>query len=122
MTFKDPFANIDSSKKPASGGGQRKKGEFDAALKSVTRREASRATGRGKSAMHGKNYQLTTRVPMELVDELRDWAAQLGMTQQDVQRYCFYRGLQALNSGERPEVEEVVVRKRLIPPGGRSGS
>ena len=115
MTFKDPFANIDSSKKSASGGGQRKKGEFDAA------REASRATGRGKSAMHGKNYQLTTRVPMELVDELRDWAAQLGMTQQDVQRYCFYRGLQALNSGERPEVEEVVVRKRLIPPGGRSG-
>ncbi len=121
MAFKDPFANIEPPKKPkqTSTAPKRKKDAFDSAIKGVTRREASKATGRGKSTMHGKNYQLTTRVPLEMVDELRDWAAQLGMTQQDLQRYCFYRGLQALNEGERPEVEEVVVRKRLIPPGSR---
>lgn len=120
MAFKDPFANIEPPKKPQSTSTPaRKKGEFDSAIKGVTRREASKATGRGKSTMHGKNYQLTTRVPLDLVDELRDWAAKLGMTQQDLQRYCFYRGLQALEDGERPEVEEVVVRKRLIPPGGK---
>lgn len=38
------------------------------------------------------------------------------MAQQDLQRYCFYRGLQALEQGDRPEVEEVVVRKKLKPP------
>ena len=121
MTFKDPFANIEPSKKPTSAENSRKKGEFDTAIKGVSRREASKATGRGKSTMHGKNYQLTTRVPLDLVDELREWAAELGMTQQDLQRYCFYRGLQALKEDERPEVEEVVIRKRFVPPGRRSG-
>ena len=66
--------------------------------------------------MHGQLYQLTTRLPLEVVDEIRQWAADLGMTQQDLQRYCFYRGLQALAAGERPEFEEVVVRRKLKPP------
>jgi hypothetical protein len=38
------------------------------------------------------------------------------MTQQDLQRYCIYRGLQALVEGELPEIEEVVVRKKQKPP------
>jgi hypothetical protein len=51
-----------------------------------------------------------------VVDELREWAAQLGMTQQDLQRYCFYRGLEALDAGERPEFEEVLVHRKLKRP------
>ncbi len=114
MSFKDPFAGLDNEpKKPKKG-----KPEFDRAIKGVSRRDAIMATGQGKSTHHGQYYQLTTRLPLELVDEIREWAATLQMTQQDLQRYCFYRGLEALKQGERPAVEEVVVRKRFVPPTG----
>jgi hypothetical protein len=116
MSFDDPFANVDTSasqgkKKPKSQA-EAKKDQFDKPL-SVSRRDAYKATGTGSSAMHGAHYQLTTRLPLEIVDELREWAAKLGMTQQDLQRYCFYRGLQSLDAGERPEFEEVVVTRKL---------
>jgi hypothetical protein len=116
MSFEDPFANVDTaaspSKKETKSQAKTKKGQFDQPL-SVSRRDAYKATGTGSSAMHGTHYQLTTRLPFEIVDELREWAAKMGMTQQDLQRYCFYRGLQALEEGERPEFEEVVVTKKL---------
>ncbi len=115
MSFDDPFANVEpqpaKKSKPRSG----KKDKFDQPL-DVSRRDAYKATGTGGSAMHGEYYQLTTRLPMEVVERVREWASDLKMTQQDLQRYCFYRGLQALAEDERPEVEEVVVRKRLKPP------
>lgn len=114
MSFDDPFANVEPQtpkKAPRSG----KKDKFDRPL-DVSRRDAYKATGTGGSAMHGEYYQLTTRLPVDLVDQVRQWASDLKMTQQDLQRYCFYRGLQALGEGELPEVEEVVVRKKLKPP------
>jgi hypothetical protein len=114
MSFDDPFANVEPQppkKAPRSG----KKDKFDRPL-DVSRRDAYKATGTGGSAMHGEYYQLTTRLPVDLVDQVRQWASDLKMTQQDLQRYCFYRGLQALVEGELPEVEEVVVRKKLKPP------
>jgi hypothetical protein len=117
MSFEDPFANLDDggqdSRKPRSRPTPKEK--FDQPLE-VSRRETYRATGTGGSVMHGQLYQLTTRLPMEVVDEIRGWASELGMTQQDLQRYCFYRGLQSLADGERPEFEEVVVRRKLKPP------
>ena len=116
MSYDDPFAGLDPAepKKPQRRQ-TRKKERFDQPLE-VSRRDVFRATGTGGSVMHGKHYQLTTRLPLEIVDQVREWAADLGMTQQDLQRYCFYRGLQALDEGERPEFEEVVVRKKLKPP------
>lgn len=81
------------------------------------RREARQATGRAH-AYHGRYYQLTTRLPEELVEEVRGWAARLQMTQQDLQRWFFYRGIMALGRGERPETEEVVERKLKIPTTG----
>lgn len=114
MSFDDPFANVEPQQpKKASRSG--KKDKFDRPL-DVSRRDAYKATGTGGSAMHGEYYQLTTRLPVDLVDQVRQWASDLKMTQQDLQRYCFYRGLQALVEGELPEVEEVVVRKKLKPP------
>jgi hypothetical protein len=117
MSFNDPFANMgdeeEKSEKPRPRPTPANK--FDQPLE-VTRRDVYRATGTGKSVMHGQLYQLTTRLPLEVVEEIRQWAADLGMTQQDVQRYCFYRGLQALSNGERPEFEEVVIRRKLKPP------
>jgi hypothetical protein len=114
MSFDDPFAKVEPQqpKKSARSG---KKDKFDRPL-DVSRRDAYKATGTGGSAMHGEYYQLTTRLPVEVVEQVREWASDLKMTQQDLQRYCFYRGLQALGEGERPEVEEVVVRKKLKPP------
>jgi hypothetical protein len=112
MSFDDPFAGVEPQK---SQPGSRKKDKFDRPL-DVSRRDAYKATGTGGSAMHGEYYQLTTRLPLEVVEQVREWASYLNMTQQDLQRYCFYRGLQALTEGERPEVEEVVVRKKLKPP------
>ena len=48
---------------------------------------------------------------MDILKALREWAQYLNMSQQDLQRFCFYRGLQALESGEVPEYEEVIQRK-----------
>ncbi len=53
---------------------------------------------------------------MDAVAQVHERTSDLKMTQQDLQRYCFYRGLQALVEGERPEFEEVVIRKRLRTP------
>jgi hypothetical protein len=119
ISFDDPFAGMESAKpepkKPRTGQGKARKDRFDKPIQ-VFRRDVYKATGTGSSAMHGNHYQLTTRLPPELVDELREWATKIGMTQQDLQRYCFYRGLQALPEGERPEFEEVVVRRKLKLP------
>ncbi len=122
-SFDDPFAGLEDTgptKKPSPtrrAKPRKAQDKFQQPL-DVSRKDVYKATGTGGSVMHGKLYQLTTRLPLELVEELRSWAAGLGMTQQDLQRYCFYRGLQALEEGELPEFEEVVVRKRLKRPGG----
>ena len=107
MSFDDPFAGIEP-KKP-----KRKPNKtFDKPL-DVSRQDVSKVTGKGKSVMHGKYYQMTTRLPEDVVEAIRWWANELNMTQEDIKRYCFFRGLEALEEGERPEVEEVVVKKRL---------
>ncbi len=116
MTYDDPFAGVEPTepRKPKSRP-TRQKEKFDRPL-DVSRRDVYKATGTGGSVMHGNLYQLTTRLPLEVVERIREWAADLGMTQQDLQRYCFYRGLQALEEDERPEFEEIVVLKKLKPP------
>jgi hypothetical protein len=117
MSYDDPFASLEPEEheKPKPRRSPTKKGKFDQPLE-ISRRDVYKATGSGGSVMHGKQYQLTTRLPLELVEEIREWAADLRMTQQDLQRYCFYRGLRSLEEGERPEFEEVVIRKKLKPP------
>ncbi len=118
MSFDDPFAGVEEGQeKPKRPRPSRPTPleKFEQPI-NVSRRDIYKATGTGGSAMHGRLYQLTTRLPLEVVDEVRRWAADLAMTQQDVQRYCFYRGLQALGEGEQPEFEEVVVRRKLKPP------
>lgn len=115
MSFNDPFANVNQPKQESNQADKGKKSKFAQPI-AVSRRDVSKATGSGSSVWHGTQYQLTTRLPLEVVDELREWASQLKITQQDLQRYCFYRGLQALSEGERPEFEEVLVTKKLKQP------
>ena len=86
MSFDDPFANVEPQKPKKQPVRGRKKDKFDQPL-DVSRRDAYKATGTGGSAMHGEYYQLTTRLPVEIVEQVREWAAELKMTQQDLQRY-----------------------------------
>ena len=118
MGYNDPFADVEPTqprRQQNRHSGRRDDG-YDQPLDDVSRKDVAKATGTGGSVMHGTKYQLTTRIPLELLEAIREWAAFLETTQQDLQRYCFYRGLLALEEGERPEFEEVVVRKKLKPP------
>lgn len=115
MSYDDPFAGVEPQQPKKASARSKKKEPYDRPI-DVTRRDAYKATGTGGSAMHGEYYQLTTRLPLDVVEQVRTWASDLKMTQQDLQRYCFYRGLQALEEGETPEFEEVIVRKKLKPP------
>lgn len=118
MSFDDPFAGLEEGQEKPKRSRPTPLEKFEQPI-DVSKRDVYKATGTGGSVMHGRLYQLTTRLPLEVVDEVRQWAADLGMTQQDVQRYCFYRGLQALGEGEQPEFEEVVVRRKLkLPDAG----
>lgn len=122
MSFDDPFAGMEeeNQSQPPKRSRPTPLDKFEQPI-DVSRRDVYKATGTGGSVMHGQLYQLTTRLPLEIVDEIRNWAADLDMTQQDVQRYCFYRGLQALTEGERPEFEEVIVRRKLKLPDKNDG-
>ena len=122
MSFDDPFSALEpeeekekEKKKPASRRASSKKDRFERPI-DVSRKDVYKATGTGGSVMHGNYYQLTTRIDPDVVEQLREWADRLNMTQQDLQRYCFYRGLEALEEGERPEFEEVIVKKKLKRP------
>lgn len=121
MSFDDPFSALEPEeekekerKKPTPRRAS-KKDRFERPI-DVSRKDVYKATGTGGSVMHGNYYQLTTRIDPDVVEQLREWAVRLNMTQQDLQRYCFYRGLEALEEGERPEFEEVVVKKKLKRP------
>lgn len=118
MSFDDPFAGLEQEpeeEKPKARRTPTKKDRFDRPIE-VSRKDVYKATGTGRSVMHGNYYQLTTRIEPEVVEELRSWAEKLNMTQQDLQRYCFYRGLEALEIGERPEFGEIIVTKKLKRP------
>ncbi len=118
MAFDDPFAGIESPKEKPSrlSSPRHEKGkQFEQPL-DISKRDVYKATGTGGSVMHGNYYQLTTRLQMKFVEQIKEWASALNMTQQDLQRWCFYRGLQALEEGERPEFEEVIVQNKLKPP------
>lgn len=121
MSFDDPFSALEpeeekeKEKKTSTPRRATKKDRFERPIE-VSRKDVYKATGTGGSVMHGNYYQLTTRIDPDVVEKLRDWADRLNMTQQDLQRYCFYRGLEALEEGERPEFEEVIVKKKLKRP------
>lgn len=82
----------------------------------VTRDDANKAAG-GSQRMHGKKKQLNTRVPWRMFDDLmgrvREQADRLKLSQNDVQMWALLRGLEALESGEEPEMREKQVKRAL---------
>jgi hypothetical protein len=93
-----------------------KKREFGNAVAQVTSQDVNRAAG-GNAGRHGKRYQMTVRLEgdaaLDILAEIRQWANELNTYQDDIKRWCFMRGLEALREGERPEVEQETVKRKL---------
>lgn len=83
---------------------------FDDGLSGATRRQAARASGR-RSATRGSYVQLTFRLPDEAVARIGRLATEAGVSQEDLKRWLVWRGLQAWDEGERPDVDAEVIRK-----------
>ncbi len=99
--------------RPAS---KRPKKQFGNAIANVTTQDVNRAAG-GNAGRHGKRYQMTVRLEGEtagdILTEIRQWADELGTYQDDVKRWCFMRGLEALREGERPQTEPQPAKRKL---------
>lgn len=93
-----------------------KKSKFGNAVSQATSQDANRAAG-GNAGMHGRKYQMTVRLEgetaIDVLNEIKRWADELGTFQDDVKRWCFMRGLEALRDGERPQVEQQPVKRKL---------
>jgi hypothetical protein len=80
------------------------------ALVNVTVAQAERAATSKKAKdgrYHGQYRQVTLRLRPETVREVEEWAAQLGISNlAALQRYIIWRGLKALQDGERPEMTQ----------------
>lgn len=111
------FDDIDESERPKRKQPSSRR-DFANPLEAFQPASVRKATGRGKGR---KKYQLTTKIPGEIADDvmaaIKHWADELAMYQNDVQVYALLRGLQALAEGERPEMEEVEVKKTPKLPG-----
>ncbi len=108
MAFDNPFG--DATDNPPKKKRRKRTPEFAQPL-NVSPERVREATGTGRSRKHGKFMQLTFRLPEEDVKAVGEWAEFLGMSKEDVKRYIVWRGLLALEEGERPEFDVVEVKK-----------
>lgn len=81
------------------------------ALTDVTVAQADRAAtgkkGKKDNRYHGQFRQVTLRLRPETVREIEEWATRLDVSNQAaLQRYIIWRGLKALQDGERPEMSQ----------------
>ncbi|MCP4425127.1 MAG: hypothetical protein GY803_11585 [Chloroflexi bacterium] len=73
--------------------------------------KASRSQVGKDGRYHGKYRQITMRLRPEVAREMEDWATRLNVSKAALQRYVIWRGLQALEDGERPETTRVTEMK-----------
>ena len=85
---------------------------FDSGLKGATRKQAAEATGR-KHRTHGTYLQVTFRLPEEAAKRIEAMAAAAGVTKEDMKRWLVLQGMQAWERGERPVLDEEVVRQAV---------
>ena len=77
----------------------------------VSAKDAQQASGKGKYRTHGSDEQWTFRLPDGARAEIVEWAERFNLKQVDMKKWIVERGLVALRSGERPEMEVVEVRR-----------
>jgi hypothetical protein len=68
----------------------------------VNRAATQKATG-DTAGMHGQYKQANFKLKLETLDEIDAWAEKLRCNKSQLKRYLAWRGLRALEEGERPE-------------------
>jgi hypothetical protein len=105
MSDNNPFSSVDVNSvppprelKPKKGGQYRN----PVSETPVTRAAAQKATGQ-TAGMHGNYKQANFKLKPEVLDQIDIWADRLNVNKSQLKRYLTWRGLRALEEGERPE-------------------
>lgn len=85
--------------------------EFNTGLESITPSAAAKATG--SKSMAGQYKRYTVYLSLEDIEFFKQVAAELGLSQAETGRWFFQQMFDFYEDGLRPEMEEVVVRRRL---------
>lgn len=110
----DPFADINAQDVVVRESPKSKRAKYQnpTSAAPVSRLDAQRATGNNRG-MHGNYKQANFKLKPEVLDEIDLWAERLGVNKSQLKRYLAWRGLQALEEGERPEYAEVAKKDLL---------
>ena len=117
--FEDAFDFLEEEPENQAPRRQRRRSappDFDDAFAGVERRQVRQATKTGQSIQAGRYEQLTFRLEPEIVDEIKQMAAEEGVSQEAMKRWVVYMGLLAYRNGERPETVEKVVQRQVVRP------
>ncbi|HET6443554.1 MAG TPA: hypothetical protein VMV80_08155 [Anaerolineales bacterium] len=113
LSFLDEIAESPpaSSRRKRRGRGDK----FETGLEDVSYREAARATA--NKSMAGQYKRYTVYLAPEDIAHLKEVAAELELSQAETARWFFQQMFVYYGQGLRPEMEEVVVRRRLKQQG-----
>ena len=109
LSFLDEIAES-----PSASSGRKRRGrggEFETGLEDVSYREAARATA--SKSMAGQYKRYTVYLAQADIAHLKEVAEELGLSQAETARWFFQQMFAYYGQGLRPEMEEVVVRRRL---------
>ncbi len=96
-----------AAKPPAKGRGR----AFNTGLETVSHKAAAKATGGKSMAGHYKRY--TAYLSPESIDQLKEIAAEIGLSQAETARWFIEHMIALYDAGLRPETEVAVVRRRV---------
>lgn len=88
---------------------------LESGFKKQNRRSAGKAVGKkdGGSTWAGEYYRRSFPILPDVLDDVAKWANKLRISQNELVRWIFDHGIEALNSGTKPPIEDVVVRRRV---------
>jgi hypothetical protein len=112
--FKDSlsFLTDDQEDKPARSSKSRgRRTRFNTGLEEISATEAAKATG--SKSMAGQYKRYTVYLSPETIQHFKRMAKSLELSQAEAARWVFQYMLEEFDNGVRPEMEEVVVRRRL---------
>ncbi len=113
MSSGDPFADVNAEQVEMKPSPKKKGRVFKQAAAGVSRLDTQVATGTN-TGMHGQYKQANFKLRPEVVDQIDEWARRLGVNKSQLKRYLAWRGLQALEDGERPEYSGENVQRDLV--------
>ena len=90
-----------------------KKPVMESGFAKQNRRAAAKATGKKDGTWAGEYYRRSFPIHPDTLEEMATWSGKLGISQNDLVRWFIDHGLDALKKGERPAIEDVVVRRRI---------